>query len=263
MKYERIYKYFERLKPVFNEAGSKIMEIYNQSGYQTLIKDDDTPVTSADHQSNDLICSYLEEISPTIPVISEENVDIPYNVRKDYEYFWLLDPLDGTKEFINKTGEFTINLALIKNDQPILGMVYAPVQKRLYWAIKKKGAFISNGMNDDISIQSRPFRWEDKGLRVICSRSHINTPTKEFIGQFEDPVIIPKGSALKFLLISEGNADVYPRLGPTMEWDTAAPQIILEEAGGKIVELETGQPVKYNKESLLNPYFLATGTLMQ
>ncbi|HMQ08354.1 MAG TPA: 3'(2'),5'-bisphosphate nucleotidase CysQ [Saprospiraceae bacterium] len=263
MKYERIYKYFERLKPVFNEAGSMIMEIYNQSGYQTLIKDDHTPVTTADHQSNSLICKYLEEISPSIPVISEENADIPYIVRKDYEYFWLLDPLDGTKEFINKTGEFTINLALIKNDQPILGMVYVPVQKLLYWAIKQNGAFISNGMKEDISIRSSPFRWNDKRLRVICSRSHINTPTKKYMGQFEDPVIIPKGSALKFLLLSEGNADVYPRLGPTMEWDTAAPQIILEEAGGKIVELESGQPVTYNKESMLNPHFLATGILTQ
>lgn len=262
MDSNRMFEIVESVKRTIIHAGSLIMEIYRMNEYESLIKEDLSPITIADTRSNRFICDQLKRIDPTIPIISEENIEISFEYRKSFDYHWMIDPLDGTKEFIGKTDEFSINISLMYRDKPVIGMVYTPVFKDLYWAVKNEGAFRSLNGGKTESIKVNTFTLKDKRLRVVCSRSHLNKETKEYIHQFESPVTIPKGSALKFLIIADGRADIYPRLGSTMEWDTAAPQLIVEEAGGQIVDIKSGKALVYNKESLLNPHFLATGKIL-
>ena len=242
-------------------AGAAILKVYEASeGIKIDRKADDSPLTEADRAANTVICDGLATLPVQFPIISEENKAIPYATRKHYTTFWLVDPLDGTKEFIKRNGEFTVNIALIHKHQPVLGVVGVPCQNKIYWAVKNEGAFlVENGIETPLQAQS--FRLTDEGLNVVCSRSHLNADTQAILNTLNKPALVPTGSSLKFLIIASGIAHFYPRLGPTMEWDTGAAQIILEEAGGSVINQETKQPLAYNKEVLLNPYFMAYGDL--
>lgn len=242
-------------------AGAVILEVYEASeGIEIDRKADNSPLTVADKKANDLICARLEQLEEKFPIISEENKAIPYEERKHFEYAWLVDPLDGTKEFIKRNGEFTVNIALIHQQSIVLGVVYTPVTDEMFWAAKGKGAYkIIEGKSTPLKVKS--FQMEDTGLGVVCSRSHLNEATQAFVDQLNAPNKVSKGSSLKFLLLAQGKAHLYPRLAPTMEWDTGAAQIIVEEAGGRVIDEETKSPLRYNKENLLNPFFIAYGAV--
>lgn len=249
----------EQLKIIARKAGEVILEVYNQpSAFEVNLKSDDSPLTLADRKANVVICDGLVAMSPDIPIISEENKAIPYETRKDFDKYWLVDPLDGTKEFIKRNGEFTVNIALVENQRVVMGIVYAPVPDELFWAVKGEGAFMEK--DGHISKLAAPtFQWSDPGLKVVCSRSHLNTDTQAFIDKLNQATTVATGSSLKFLIMAKGEAHVYPRLGPTMEWDTGAAQIVLEEAGGHVIHNDHRTPLLYNKEDLLNPFFIAYG----
>lgn len=234
------------------------MKVYESTDdWGVEAKSDDSPLTRADRNANTIIVSHLAELEEGYPIISEENKLQAYEERKGFKRFWLVDPLDGTKEFIKRNGEFTVNIALVEEGRPIMGVVYVPVTGDIYYAEKGKGAYHKNGATP-ARMNANSYSAKDKGLRVVCSRSHINEPTQAYIDDLNEPDTVSKGSSLKFMLLASGQAEVYPRMGPTMEWDTGASQIILEEAGGKILHNDTGLPLTYNKENLLNPYFIAT-----
>lgn len=243
-------------------AGHRIMQIYSDvEQFEVEHKSDDSPLTKADREANAIICDGLDRLDLKYPILSEENKVIPFEERSQYEYMWMVDPLDGTKEFIKRNGEFTVNIALIHKQRSIAGVVYAPALNALYYAVKGEGAFQQvNGVKKQLSCA--PFKNEDTGLGIVCSRSHLNEATSAFIEQYNEPEKIAKGSSLKFLSIATNNAHIYPRLAPTMEWDTAAAQIILEEAGGAVVRYDDKLPVIYNKADLLNPHFVAYGKLI-
>ena len=254
----------EKIKKIAVEAGDVIMEVYqDEASFGITQKDDDSPLTIADQRSNEVICRGLNQITPEIPIISEENKEIAFAERKNYEYAWLVDPVDGTKEFIKRNGEFTVNIALIKEKQIVLGVVYIPATEKMYWGVKDNGAYYSTKKtpSDVQKLQAPEFSMKDIGLNVVCSRSHLNEDTAAFIDKLNMPNKVSKGSSLKFLILAEGGAHVYPRLAPTMEWDTGAAQIILEEAGGKVINVETDRPLEYNKENLRNPHFIAYANL--
>ncbi|BDS13564.1 3'(2'),5'-bisphosphate nucleotidase CysQ [Aureispira anguillae] len=248
---------------IATDAGLAILDIYkNCEGIEIIKKADDSPLTAADQASNAVICAGLEQLPIQYPIISEENKAVPFEVRKNYDYYWLVDPLDGTKEFIKRNGEFTVNIALVHAGKVVLGVVYAPVLDELYWAADGDGAFLkTNG--ETKAIHAPKFTMKDKGINVVCSRSHLNEETKAFIEQLDAPNLVSKGSSLKFLQLATGQAHLYPRVAPTMEWDTAAAQIVLEEAGGKVLQYNTTDAVIYNKENMLNPYFVAYANLVE
>lgn len=237
------------------------MEIYaDESTFAVEQKDDDSPLTAADRAANDLICAGLAELTPEIPIISEENNRLPYSERQNWHRCWLVDPLDGTKEFLKRNGDFTVNIALIEDGRPVLGIVQTPVTGHVAWAAQGLGAWERHAMHEaDSPLSVARFSWADKGLRFVCSRTHLNPETEAYLARFDAPETISRGSSLKFLLIARGEAHVYPRLGPTSEWDTAAAQAIVEAAGGKVLGHETGRPLRYNKENLLNPWFIVQG----
>ena len=249
----------QQVLPIAKAAGEAILEIYHQpEAIGTTYKADDSPLTLADQASNQVICEGLQTLSIQYPIVSEENKAIPYAERKDYDYFWMVDPLDGTKEFIKRNGEFTVNIALIHEQRSILGVVYVPCTEELFYAVKGQGAYlIKDGQSRRLEVKT--FTTTDANLRIVCSRSHLNEATQAFVDQYETPELIARGSSLKFTSIAAGEAHLYPRLAPTMEWDTAAAQIVLEEAGGAVIQAENGAPVQYNKENLLNPHFIALG----
>jgi 3'(2'), 5'-bisphosphate nucleotidase len=241
------------------QAGEEILKVYaNEADFQVEHKKDDSPLTKADRNANQVICESLEKLAIQYPIISEENKQVPYETRKDYHRYWLVDPLDGTKEFIKRNGEFTVNIALVEDQRVILGVVYAPILEEMYWAVKGEGAYLIQG-DQEQRLHANVFNQSDKGLKVVCSRSHLNEATQAIINGLNEAEKVAKGSSLKFLIMAKGEAHIYPRLGPTMEWDTAAAQIILEEAGGHVINEETKKPLTYNKENLLNPYFIAYG----
>ena len=235
------------------KAGLEIMEIYKSGDFSIESKADDSPLTLADKAAHNKIVSILE--STGLPILSEEGCDIPYEERSNWNYFWMVDPLDGTKEFIKKNGEFTINIALINNKESILGVVYAPVLEDMYFAAKGKGAYREKE-GTAIQINTTKKSLNESGLRVVSSRSHMSEETKQFIDSLDNPEVLSKGSSLKFLLVASGEADVYPRFGPTMEWDTAAAHAIVKEAGGSVSLDDQRTSLFYNKEDLLNPYFI-------
>lgn len=248
------------LKDIVNiakEAGDAIMEIYEKD-FTIEYKDDKSPLTEADLKSNEIICYALKNLYPDIPIISEENKEIPYHVRKKWDYFWLIDPIDGTKEFIKKSGEFTVNIALINNDTPVLGVVYAPVLNDMYFSKKNVGAY-KNDERLPVQQNVEP----EKELNVVASISHLSKETQTFIDALslhtEKLNLVSKGSSLKLCLVAEGAADIYPRLGPTMEWDTGAAHAIVIESGKQVVQYENGNSLVYNKENLLNPWFIVRG----
>jgi 3'(2'), 5'-bisphosphate nucleotidase len=235
------------------EAGNAILDIYEQD-FEVVQKEDSSPLTQADLASHRIICAALAGLTPDIPVLSEESSSIDYKVRAAWFQYWLVDPLDGTKEFVNRNGEFTVNIALIRNHKPILGVVHVPVSGDTYTGIVGKWA---SRRDSDGGI-------EHIGVRLPCadpiiivgSRSHANPMMLEFLGQAGDYELVSMGSSLKFCLLAEGKADFYPRLGPTCEWDTAAAHAVVLAAGGRIITLD-GNPLRYNmSDSLLNPEFL-------
>jgi len=248
----------QKINSITKKAGDEIMKIYQQD-FDVDYKADNSPLTKADIKSNEIITDSLKNIYPEIPILSEENKEVPYNIRKNWEYFWLIDPLDGTKEFVKKNGEFTVNIVLIYKDTPVLGVIYSPALELLYYAQKEKGAF---KQEKDANTKKLPIynRTNNTTLKVIAPKSHYTQETKEFVNNLKNQhkkiEFINIGSSLKLCLIAEGKADIYPRLTPTMEWDIAAGQAIVEQAGGKIVELKTQTTLKYNKQDLLNPWFV-------
>lgn len=249
------------LIPIAKEAGEAIMKIYDdQELFQNVdYKSDNSPLTLADQAAHTIICKRLEVLRPDIPILSEEGKAIPFETRKSWEAYWCVDPLDGTKEFIRRNGQFTVNIALMHNNHPVLGIVYIPVSAKSYYGAKDMGAWRQDAEGRVTSLQVDRFQWNQPSLRIVCSRAHQSEALQSYLEQFNAPETVPMGSSLKFMLLAEGKADVYPRLAPTMEWDTAAAHIIVEEAGGKIIRHETENTLAYNKENLLNPYFIAMG----
>lgn len=249
-------------------AGLAILEVYD-TDFSVDTKSDDSPLTRADMEAHQIITRYLE---PTdIPILSEEGKDIPFEERKDWELFWLVDPLDGTKEFVNRNGEFTVNIALIQNNYPIAGVIYIPVTDELFVGapgygsrkfshvkmllkdLKTIGAFMESGV-------SLPEDYARELYTVVCSRSHMSPETETFIEEITDTKgeidYASRGSSLKLCMVAEGQADIYPRFAPTMEWDTGAGQAVAENAGATVINAKTGQRLQYNKENLLNPWFI-------
>ncbi len=239
------------------EAGEKIMDIY-KSDFAVQAKDDKSPLTQADLAAHAHIVAGLEKLEPRLPILSEESAEIPFETRKNWSAHWLVDPLDGTKEFIKRNGEFTVNIALIEMGLPILGVVHVPALGVSYAAAQDLGAFkIANGQRGAIRTRRLPAT-----PVYLVSRSHVDPETEKLLARLPKYEAQTKGSSLKFCLIAEGAADFYPRTGPTSEWDTAAGQCIVEQAGGAVWRLDDLTPLFYNeKESLLNPAFAVTGDL--
>ncbi|MEZ5036588.1 MAG: 3'(2'),5'-bisphosphate nucleotidase CysQ [Chitinophagales bacterium] len=241
---------------IAEQAGQAILEIYNKD-FSIEYKDDKSPLTEADKVSNQIIVDALKQLTPQIPIISEENKLIDYSERKNWIKCWVVDPIDGTKEFIKKNGEFTVNIALIENGEPILSVLSVPAQNKVFYAEKGNGSFVLE--NGNVKIMKINDSITDT-IRIVGSRSH---QTPELLAYVEEQKLkyksvefVAAGSSLKFCLIAENKADVYPRLGPTMEWDTAAGQLIATEAGAEVLVWETKQVLNYNRENLLNPYFV-------
>ena len=240
---------------IAKKAGDAIMDIYNSNDLGVTLKTDDSPLTKADQAANKVIIEGLSLVS-NFPILSEESKLVDYAERSKWQTFWLVDPLDGTKEFIKHNGEFTVNIALIRNGVPILGVVYAPAIERIYFALEGQGAYVQNGDARPIMIKASDYH--DQRLIVVASRSHTGSDLQSFLDQLSDHDVISMGSSLKICLVAEGKAHLYPRLGPTMEWDTAAAHAIVILAGGKLTDL-AGISLRYNKEDLLNPYFVVAG----
>ncbi|TKI69928.1 3'(2'),5'-bisphosphate nucleotidase CysQ [Sulfurimonas crateris] len=242
----------EDIKQIALKAGAKIMNIYTRD-FSIEYKDDKSPLTEADLQANEIICSELKKLYPQMPIMSEENKQTEYETRKEWEYYWCIDPIDGTKEFIKKNDEFTVNIALIHKNSPVLGVVYAPAIDEMYSAKQGEGTFL-NGQKLPLKVNKD----KSEKLYVVASKSHLSEETQEFINTLDAKVIeqVSKGSSLKLCMIASGEADIYPRLAPTMEWDTAAADAIVREAGKMTYQFENNEPMVYNKENLLNPWFV-------
>jgi len=242
---------------IAKEAGNAIMQVYKQD-FEVEYKKDSSPLTMADKKANDIIEDGLNQLSVNLPILSEEGKDIPYEERKHWEYFWLVDPLDGTKEFIKKNGEFTVNIALIHKDAPVLGVVYAPALDICYWAKQSEGAF-KDGQRLPLKTES-----QREAYKIVASRSHMSDETQAFIDDIDtdkEKELISIGSSLKICLVAEGEADIYPRLGPTMEWDTGAAHAVVNESNKKLQKYKNNKftPHLYNKSDLLNQWFIAGG----
>jgi 3'(2'), 5'-bisphosphate nucleotidase len=243
---------------IAKEAGTAIMSIYNQD-YDIELKDDRSPLTLADRESNKIIISSLTKQYPQIPYISEETKQTPYERRKHWEYHWLIDPLDGTKEFIKKNDEFTVNIALINKSTPVLGLIYIPAKDTIYYAIQNQGSKKIIKDSEPAAIKAKKTA-DPKKLIVVGSRSHANSELMDLIEskkkQYDEVELISAGSSIKFCLVAEGLADIYPRTGPTMEWDTAAGHAIVSESGKQVLKFNSDDPLTYNKQNLLNDWFI-------
>ncbi len=241
---------------IAKQASEKILAVYNTE-FDVTSKEDNTPLTEADMAAHHVISEGLHQLTPEIPILSEESVDIPFTVRKQWNRYWLVDPLDGTREFVKRNGEFTVNIALIDNHRAILGVIHTPVSGVLYYASNQDGAFKQMPGKEPVAIRTR--NKQASPTLVAGSRSHRGSSLKEFLEKLGEHEIVSMGSSLKSCLVAEGSVDIYPRLGPTSEWDTAAAQCIVENAGGKLLDLSM-QPLLYNKKnSLLNPHFIVIG----
>ncbi|MDX5326366.1 MAG: 3'(2'),5'-bisphosphate nucleotidase CysQ [Bacteroidota bacterium] len=248
-------------------GGKAIMEVYTSDDFETEIKSDNTPLTKADKQAHQAIMEHLEETG--IPVLSEEGRDIPYSERSKWDTLWVVDPLDGTKEFIKQNGEFTVNIALVEKGRPVAGVIYVPAKRDLYFGGESVGSYKIErvGSNSEIpdfdtlaGASSKLPREEPEGFMVVASRSHLSQETQDYIDKLReshpDLEMVSAGSALKLCLVAEGVAQVYPRFAPTMEWDTAAGHAIALGAGARVVKTDEQTPLTYNKENLLNPHFI-------
>lgn len=241
---------------IAHQAGAEILKLYN-TNFDVQLKSDQTPVTEADMVADQLIHRLLNQLTPEIPVLSEEDDRVPFDIRRQWSRYWLVDPLDGTREFIKRNDEFTVNIALIDNHHSILGVINAPALKLDYFAWQGGGAYKLQPGIAERSIHCRKANPEQ--LVIAGSRSHASSKLQGFMDNLGDAELLSMGSSLKSCLVAEGEADVYPRLGPTSEWDTAAAQCIVEEAGGQIRQIDMS-PMRYNtKDSLLNPEFFVFG----
>jgi len=240
--------------PIAIQAGQVISEVYSREDHGTVLKENLSPLTHADTASHNLIVEKLQALTPDIPILSEESKEQSYNERKNWRRFWLVDPLDGTKEFVKRNGEFVVNIALIEGAHPILGIIHAPVTGCTYYAQKQRGAYLKkkSGETKAIRVDVRK-----KGMTVIVSRSHSSPEADRFLSRLDSFDEISLGSALKFCLVAEGKAHLYPRFWPSMEWDTAAGHILIEEAGGSVTDLAS-HPLRYNKPDLHSPFFIAS-----
>jgi 3'(2'), 5'-bisphosphate nucleotidase len=248
-------------------AGERILEIYGTS-FCVEIKEDKSPLTLADKESHRIISEMLAPAG--YPILSEEGRSIPYEERKSWKHFWLVDPLDGTKEFVKRNGEFTVNIALIDKDRPVLGVIFAPVLNLMYFGSDAGGAFRKQNFSGDVGDvpermkdAERIYAWHGSRVyTVVASRSHFSMETEEYVTQLKkyhpDLQFASRGSSLKLCLIAEGSADIYPRLGPTYEWDTGAGQALVQAAGGTVLVCNETYPLKYNKPEILNPWFIAS-----
>lgn len=259
------------LHELFNislEAGKEILEVYAQD-FDVEFKKDDSPLTQADRRAHESIMSGLNAIDPSIPVLSEEGREVPYRERREWNHFWLVDPLDGTKEFIKKNGEFTVNIALIEGKYPTMGVIYAPALDVFYFGRVGNGAYkLENASNIQVESEEEliqksirlPVIQDRSVMRAVASRSHMSKETETFIKDLEskhgEVEVVSSGSSLKFCLVAEGKADYYPRYAPTMEWDTGSGQAIVEAGGGKVTRYEDDERFYYNREDLLNGWFL-------
>ena len=253
------------------ECNEIILEVYN-SEFDVILKKDESPLTIADKRCNDHICSYLENLSlPNCCIISEENRIENYEERSKFDWVWLVDPLDGTKEFVKRNGQFTVNIGLCQNKVPVFGIVSIPVTGEIYYGIKDVGSFKLDGsQKTKLIIPAKKF--DSSGLRIVASASHLNKETETFINNFRNPDIVNTGSSIKLLWIAENKADLYPRIAPTSEWDTCAAHAVVKYANGKVLQYNSnitttlltnssisdkdGKEVEYNKSDLLNPYFI-------
>jgi 3'(2'), 5'-bisphosphate nucleotidase len=246
-------------KAIAEQAGERILEVY-QRRFTVSEKQDGSPLTEADHAAHALITARLQALTPDIPVLSEESAAVDYEQRAAWTRLWLVDPLDGTKEFVKRNDEFTVNIALIENCQPVLGVVLAPALRVAYWACRGQGAFKQRSGGAQQSIHAR--RYAGGKARIAVSRSHPGERLAGFLRSVAQrqgpPETLAMGSALKMCLVAEGTVDVYVRFGPTSEWDTAAAQCVVVQAGGRLSDF-AGQTLAYNKRSLLNPWFVASG----
>ena len=240
---------------IARQAGDAILQVYAQQ-FEVTTKDDRSPLTLADLRSHEIIAQGLRSLTPDVPVLSEEASDIAYEERSRWPRFWLVDPLDGTREFVSRNGEFTVNIALIEAHAPVLGVVHLPVKSVEYSGVRNGGAFrYEGGASERIQVRTPAA----SPLRIVGSRSHRGDSLDAVLPRLEPYELVGVGSSLKFCLVAEGSADFYPRLGPTSEWDTAAAQAVVEAAGGAVVQLD-GAPLSYNsKAELLNPHFLVYG----
>lgn len=237
-------------------AGDAILEVY-ATDFDVQSKDDDSPLTKADLASHRAIMAGLARLTPDTPVISEESGLPAFETRRAWPEYWLVDPLDGTKEFVKRNGEFTVNIALIRDHRPVLGVVHVPVLDKTYTGCEGLGATLADG--DAAPAPIRVSESSADPIRVVGSRSHGSSSLDDFLAAAGDTEMVPMGSSLKFCVVAEGKADIYPRLGPTSEWDTAAAQAVVEQAGGRVVRTD-GKPLDYNnKDAILNPWFLVIG----
>ncbi|MCG8600342.1 MAG: 3'(2'),5'-bisphosphate nucleotidase CysQ [Verrucomicrobiales bacterium] len=248
----------EDVKEIAMQAGKAILEVYGTE-FSVDIKEDTSPLTDADRKGNEVIVEALGRLYPDIPIISEETKAVEYEARKNWEYFWLVDPLDGTKEFVKRNGEFTVNIALIRGNTPVGGVVYQPVGEIVYWGFEGQGAWKSVSGSTPEKLTGGPHYSGKDEVTVVASRSHLTDEVQEFVNRLKEEgkqvEFLSSGSSLKLCLVAEGSADVYPRLGPTMEWDTGAAHAVATEAGRQVLNFDTGEPLQYNKEKLLNPFF--------
>ncbi|RXP45417.1 3'(2'),5'-bisphosphate nucleotidase [Lutibacter sp. HS1-25] len=247
------------------EAGKEILKIYESGDFDVQLKGDESPLTKADLASHHKIVSFL---APTgIPILSEEGKAIPYDQRKDWNQLWIVDPIDGTKEFIKRNGEFTVNIALIENQQPVIGVIFVPASGELYFSNKELGAFKVTIALKDFKIEDAiknckklPLERADKTFTIVASRSHMSSETEEYVEEMRvkhgKVNLISKGSSLKLCMVAEGQANCYPRFAPTMEWDTAAGQAICEHAGFQVIDWVSKKNMLYNRKELLNNWFL-------
>lgn len=219
---------------IAESAGKAILKVY-EGAIQVEYKSDDSPLTLADKQANAVICSGLKQLSPHVPIVSEENAVEPFAVRSSFQYFWLVDPLDGTKEFVKRNGQFTVNIALVRGDTPVLGVVHTPCADKTHWAVEGQGAFLVD-KGQESKLVCAEFGQQDEGLTLVASASHGSEATEQFVAGFNNPKLVQLGSSLKLLLVAEGKAHAYPRLAPTMEWDTGAAHVIVTEAGGEVLQ---------------------------
>jgi 3'(2'), 5'-bisphosphate nucleotidase len=255
-----IHFLLETAQQAATEAGKAILEIYNAGDFSVALKKDESPLTKADKSSHRIITEILSKTN--LPVLSEEGAGIDFNERKSWDYFWVADPLDGTKEFISKNGEFTINIALVKQNKPVAGLIYVPCTGVMYFSSEETGIFKNNrGVQTRIHplAERRKFNelLQKEHLIIVASRSHLTPETKAFIDQFKNCTMISLGSSLKFMLLLENQADIYPRLGTTMEWDTAAAHAILNASNRGVYQMDLKSELIYNKKDLSNPSFIA------
>ena len=249
------------------KAAKEILEVYNTEDFKIKIKEDKSPLTLADQKAHQVICQMLERTN--LPILSEEGKDIDYETRRKWEYFWLVDPLDGTKEFIKRNGEFTVNIALIRKNEPIGGVIYVPDKNTLYFSNIQSGAYKNEKVDFNVpmpdfeglkEVSVRLPLGKPSHYTAVGSRSHMSAETEEYFQKLKaehgEIEIISKGSSLKLCMVAEGKANIYPRFAPTMEWDTAAGHAIVLGAGGKVTQTDGKTPVIYNKRDLLNPWFI-------